>query len=308
MTRALLAGLALLALSACRDEAALRPLPVAMTPAAVGHYCQMNLFDHPGPKAQVHLEGLPDPLFFSQVRDAIAYQRMPEQSHAITKIHVSDMGAAPGWDDPGAENWIAAAVHSATGGAFDPTIQPLWAAYAEAHAQGAAPTEEALAEALSRTGWSAVSVSSARIGFDRPGMALTLNGIAQGYIADRVARLFEAEGLGNILIDTGELRALGGSPQGGDWPVTLASGGTVALRDRALATSAPGGTTFDSAGRVGHMIDPRTGRPARVSGRSVSVSAPTAALADALSTAACILDEPQRIDAALGAFRDCRRV
>ena len=108
MTRLLLTLLAALALAACKEELAERPDPVPMTAEAVGHYCQMNLLEHPGPKAQVHLEGLPDPLFFSQVRDAIAYQRMPEQSHAISAIYVSDMGAAPSWEHPGAQNWTAA--------------------------------------------------------------------------------------------------------------------------------------------------------------------------------------------------------
>ncbi|WP_114966917.1 nitrous oxide reductase accessory protein NosL [Alkalilacustris brevis] len=110
MTRAFcLSAAILLALAGCREEtAADLPPPVAMTAEAVGHYCQMELLEHPGPKAQVHLTGLPDPLFFSQVRDAIAYQRMPEQSHMIAVIYVSDMGAAPGWENPGAENWIEA--------------------------------------------------------------------------------------------------------------------------------------------------------------------------------------------------------
>lgn len=108
MIRFLLVMLAALALAACREETAERPRPVAMTAEAVGHYCQMNLLEHPGPKAQVHLDGLSAPLFFSQVRDAIAYRRMPEQSHAITAIYVSDMGTAPSWESPGAENWIPA--------------------------------------------------------------------------------------------------------------------------------------------------------------------------------------------------------
>lgn len=102
--------LAALALAACKEEtAATIPEPVPMTTEAVGHYCQMDLLEHPGPKAQVHLEGMPAmPLFFSQVRDAIAYQRMPEQSHAITAIYVSDMARAPSWAEPGAENWVRA--------------------------------------------------------------------------------------------------------------------------------------------------------------------------------------------------------
>ena len=105
----LILPLMLVALVACReDDTAARPDPVSMSEEAVGHFCQMALLEHPGPKAQVHLSGLIDPLFFSQVRDAIAYQRMPEQSHLITAIYVSDMGAAASWEDPGADNWIAA--------------------------------------------------------------------------------------------------------------------------------------------------------------------------------------------------------
>lgn len=202
---------------------------------------------------------------------------------------------------------IAGAVHAATGGAFDPTVQPLWVAYAEAHADGSRPTETSLSEARGLVGWSGVTASPSRISFERPGMALTLNGIAQGYIADRIARILEAEGLGDILIDTGEFRALGGMPDGGAWPVGLAQGGMVGLRDRALATSAPLGTTFDPAGTVGHILDPRTGRPAPASSRSVSVTAPTAALADALSTGVCLLDDHEAGNAIVR-FRGCQIV
>ncbi|HHZ10684.1 MAG TPA: copper resistance protein CopZ [Rhizobiales bacterium] len=101
---------ALLALAGCSDDTtASIPRAVTMTEQALGHYCQMNLTEHPGPKAQVHLDGLPQPLFFSQVRDAIAYQRMPEQSHAIRIVYVSDMGApSASWEQPGIDNWIPA--------------------------------------------------------------------------------------------------------------------------------------------------------------------------------------------------------
>ena len=202
---------------------------------------------------------------------------------------------------------IAGAVHAATKGAFNPTVQPLWSAYAEAFAAGHAPGESAIAAARDRIGWEAVEVAPGRVAFARPGMAMTLNGIAQGYIADRVTRLFEAEGLTDILVDTGELRATGGMPGGGDWTVELPGGRRTGLRDRALATSAPLGTAFDAEGRVGHILDPRSGRPALASGRSVTIAAPTAALADALSTALCLLDDREG-EVALGAFRDCRRI
>ncbi len=103
-----LALIALLALAACKEDRTEAPPPVQLTAEAVGHFCQMDLIEHPGPKAQVHLDGLPFPLFFSQVRDALAYARMPEQSHIIAAIYVNDLGAAPNWDEMGADNWIAA--------------------------------------------------------------------------------------------------------------------------------------------------------------------------------------------------------
>jgi thiamine biosynthesis lipoprotein len=184
-------------------------------------------------------------------------------------------------------------------------VQPLWAAWAEAAAKGRTPDAATLAAARARTGWAGVRLDAGRIAL-APGMALTLNGIAQGYVADRVAALLEAEGLGDILIDTGEFRALGGRPGGGAWPVRLASGGEVALASRALATSAPLGTTFDAAGRLGHILDPLTGHPAAPAWREVTVTAPSAALADGLSTAACLMASRDEIGSCLAAFPGVR--
>jgi copper chaperone NosL len=78
----ILTVLALLSLVACKEEAVQDTSPLPLTVEAVGHFCQMNLFEHEGPKAQAHLNGLPRmPLFFSQVRDVVAYVRLPEQTH-----------------------------------------------------------------------------------------------------------------------------------------------------------------------------------------------------------------------------------
>ncbi|WP_420818848.1 nitrous oxide reductase accessory protein NosL [Oceaniglobus ichthyenteri] len=106
----LLAILALFALTACKEETTQDTSAVPLTIEAVGHFCQMNLFEHEGPKAQAHLAGLPQmPLFFSQVRDVVAYLRMPEQSHEVLAVWVNDMGAEGAtWSEPGITNWIAA--------------------------------------------------------------------------------------------------------------------------------------------------------------------------------------------------------
>lgn len=82
------------------------PLPIALTEEAAGHFCQMNILEHPGPKGQVHLDTFEHPLWFSQVRDAIAFDRMPESIGRIEVIYVHDMGAADTWENPGDANWI----------------------------------------------------------------------------------------------------------------------------------------------------------------------------------------------------------
>lgn len=203
-------------------------------------------------------------------------------------------------------------VHAATGGMFDPTIQPLWALHAESHAAGVKPSDKAIADTLARTGWDGVGYDSASVRLARPGMALSLNGVAQGFVADRVVEMLAAQGLTDILVNTGEYRALGGHPAGGGWPVTLSDGerlipDAISLRDMAVASSAPHGITFDADGRESHVIDPTTGRPAPARWRLVSVAAPQAGVADALGTAFCLMERDQ-IETALAAFPSARIV
>ncbi len=202
-------------------------------------------------------------------------------------------------------------IHRAGGGAFDPTVQPLWQLYAAHFARRpedrTGPPQPAIDRALARVGWRHVRRSGGRISFGRPGMALTLNGIAQGYIGDRVARLMRRRGLAHALVDLGEIGAVGGHPAGRPWRVGIARPGmpgeiatTLSLSDAAVATSGEGGTHFDGAGRFGHILDPRTGRPVRRYA-SLSVVAPSAAVADGLSTAGFLLP-PAGIRQALARF------
>jgi len=175
------------------------------------------------------------------------------------------------------------AFHAATAGAFDPTVQPLWMLYATHFAEGGdpvGPSRAEVAESCSRVGFDALRVSPDRIVLTRPGMALTLNGIAQGWITDRIVELLRAAGVASTLVDMGEIRGIGPDP----WPVGIAgSDAMLALADRAVATSAPQGFAFDPDHRFTHIIDPRTGATPALYAR-VTVTAPTAAEADALST------------------------
>ena len=189
-------------------------------------------------------------------------------------------------------------LHAATDGAFDPSIQPLFALYASHFSTPGAdpdgPPPQAIAAARARTGFSAVRLGRTSVHLLRPGMALTLNGIAQGYITDQASAVLKRFGLAHCLVNFGEYRALGPRSSGRPWVIGLSAPRapwrleeTVQLRGGAIATSAGAGTQFDAAGRFSHLINPHSGRSsAKIS--SISVIAPSAALADALSTALAV--------------------
>ena len=193
--------------------------------------------------------------------------------------------------------------HVLTSGAFDITVQPLWDLYAAHFSRPdpdpAGPSSSAIAAALARVGQTALEVASDRVAFARPGMAVTLNGIGQGYITDRVVDLLHAAGVEHALVDMGETRALGAHPSGEPWRVGIEDPGIptqiaarVQLRNRAIATSGGYGTQFDSAGRFNHIFDPKNGHTS--SGYlAVSTIASTATEADALSTAFCLMPPEQ---------------
>jgi len=101
----LLAGLGL---TGCSEKAAQIPAPRQMTAEAIGHFCGMNLFEHPGPKGQIFAASLIEPVWFSSARDAIAFTMLPDEPKDIEAIYVSDMAKAPSWEKPGVDNWIEA--------------------------------------------------------------------------------------------------------------------------------------------------------------------------------------------------------
>ena len=128
-----------------------------------------------------------------------------------------------------------------TDGAFDATVQPLWRRYADHFAVAEAdPAGPDLREVLTLVDWRGVRVAPAEISFDRPGMAVTLNGIAQGYVTDVIAGLLHREGMTRVLVDLGELRALGTHPDGHPWRVGLADrDDSVRRRHRSVRAGRP---------------------------------------------------------------------
>ena len=188
-----------------------------------------------------------------------------------------------------------------SGGSFDISVQPLWRLY-EAHfwlhtkvQQDIAAKARDVARAL--VDFRQIDSGTAAIGFTRTGMAITLNGIAQGFITDAIADMLRNEGFESAVVDLGEYRTIGHHPDNRPWRVGIRNGkapGTVGhsveLEDMALAVSGGYGTTFDASGHFHHIFDPQTGASAN-NLVDVAVIGPRATEADGLATAICVAGE-----------------
>ncbi len=424
---ALIVAASLLLIACENKEQADMPAPYTLTQDAMGRYCGMNVLEHAGPKGQIILEKIPEAIWFSSARDTVAFTMLPDEPKEIAAIYVSDMGKAPSWDEPGADNWIDARkavfvidsrlraawalkkrfpsprrklqrpslprmagalcvspifpkatswaqvkrattmpqlreqttmdkpvgrrrfitimaafaglpllpgkgwaalpaepvvwhgqalgapatlvlnhedraqaqalttrvvaevrrledifslyredsalcqlnrlgvlaapptelvelleisrrFHHLTAGRFEPAIQPLWTLYArhfaKPDADPAGPSHSEVRKALDLADFAQVRIDRNRIAFSRRGMALTFNGIAQGYVTDRVVGLLREAGVTSSLVDMGENRAIGSRTDGQAWRIGLAEfedandvDATLDITDRAVATS-----------------------------------------------------------------------
>jgi len=186
-----------------------------------------------------------------------------------------------------------------TSGAFDITVQPLWKYYHSFFEQYPAgtPVAEQLSDIRQLVDHRKLSVSRDRVGFDRRGMAATLNGIAQGYATDQVTDYLKKAGMTSVLVDIGEYRALGPQADQSPWRIGLMDpehpgefSEILDVMKGAVATSSSSGDRFEATGRYNHLFDPHSGLSANRY-LSVTVTAPTATLADSLSTAFCVMPE-----------------
>ena len=222
-----------------------------------------------GPGADATLLKLP--AFLAQIESVFSLYQPSELTTLNTTGH-----AKP-------SPWLAQALglcdrlHHLTGGAFDPTVQPMW----QALATGENPVSK-----QSLIGWHRLQIGP-EIRLSQ-GQALTLNGMAQGFAADLVRDWLAAQGFTHALVQMGEYAALGG-------PFTLGiadpAAGLLGQRQlgsgRALAASSPRATLV---GGQPHILHPQGLSPLW---STVAVEADSAALADGLSTALVFLDVPQ---------------
>jgi len=99
-----------LMLSGCSPsmEAGAPPAARPITEDAVGYFCSMDLMEHEGPKGQIFIRGQADPLWFSTIRQTLAYTLLPDSPKGLDAIYVTDMGVATDLRQPGPETWIDA--------------------------------------------------------------------------------------------------------------------------------------------------------------------------------------------------------
>jgi thiamine biosynthesis lipoprotein len=195
------------------------------------------------------------------------------------------------------------AISALTGGAFDVTVEPLlkrWG-FGPHPAPARAPDEAELAALRSRVDWCRLEarIDPPSLRKTRPDIAVDFSSIAKGLAVDALSERLSRLGCGNHLVTIGgDLRAAGPGPRGEGWPVAIedplstwpALGRLLPLRDSALSTSGNHRNVRTIAGqRVGHVIDPRTGRPVSGPHLSASVVARTCAESSALATGLFVL-------------------
>lgn len=184
-----------------------------------------------------------------------------------------------------------------TNGAFDVTVQSLWLAHDKAfRTKGNSKNlEKYIKKASKLVSYKNITLSKNEISFKIKNMKITLNGIAQGYITDKITNILKQKGFKNVLVDLGELNSIGGHINNRDWNIAtpyLKDIKYLNLNNNAMATSAGIGTKFSKD--YHHLFDVKTGTSANYI-KSVTVKAENAMLADALATAFCVMSEKKRV-------------
>lgn len=189
-------------------------------------------------------------------------------------------------------------IHRRTDGAFDMATGSLTRLWRTCRREHRIPVQSEIDSALLQAGFSHVELlpESQSIKFRQPGIVLDPGAIGKGYALDEARDWLQkhAHGPSSFLLHGGHSSLIGHGEHNGHpgWPVGIGNPlftekrlGTLLLCDRAMATSGSNIQFFRHEGkRYGHILDPRTGWP--IDGMlSVTVLAPSAALADALSTA-----------------------
>jgi len=207
----------------------------------------------------------------------------------------------------------ARAVGDATGGALDVTLYPVVKAWGFTTGDYQVPDDGTIEELLERVDYRAIRVEPDETGpadaVLPAGMELDFGALAKGYAGELCAGMLRGAGAESALLQLGgNIQTVGCKPDGSPWTVEVQdpageSGqalGAVELTDQAAVTSGGYQRYFEEDGaRYWHILDPKTGAPARSGLTSVTVIGDSGTLCDALSTACFVLGR----DAALELWR-----
>ena len=197
------------------------------------------------------------------------------------------------------------ALSEETNGAFEIAILPLINVWNKAGANGVVPDSGAIKSALDKCGSRFINLAAdERVKFSKEGTGVDLGGIAKGFLIDQAAQVISSSGFDNFIVEIGgDMYVSGVKPGGRKWSIGIKHPrkksniiDKIAMSDSAVATSGDYERYFKRGSeRYHHILDPRTGLPARVA-ISVTVVAPDAATADALATAAFVMGPDAGLD------------
>lgn len=193
---------------------------------------------------------------------------------------------------------LALRMSQETGGALDVTIAPLidlWG-FGPRPRSEKIPDDAAIHAAMEHCGWQKLEVrlNPPMLRKSDPGLTINLSTLVEGYAADEIARLLTGMGHQRILVDVGGAIVARGRP----WNIAIQQPGaetgeavsTVQLQDEAVTTAGTYRKNFTMLGKCwAHILDPKTGRPVDHNLVSVSVFAPSAAVADGYDTGLLVL-------------------
>lgn len=186
--------------------------------------------------------------------------------------------------------------HRLTNGAFDITVQPVVDLFKQSFAAGHVPSDPEISTLLRRVGSEHISMTNNSISLGREGMGITLDGIAPGYICDRVSSLLTRLGVTNHLINaSGDIRTSGTTLKGAPWTVAIqdpkhqkAYPEVITMGNGAISTSGNYEIFYDNEKMFHHIVTPQTGHSPTLT-TSVTTAAPTLMDADALATGLMVL-------------------
>ncbi|RLB35413.1 MAG: FAD:protein FMN transferase [Deltaproteobacteria bacterium] len=200
-----------------------------------------------------------------------------------------------------------------TGGSFDITVKPVIDLFVKDFegSKKRIPSEAELQKVLRFVGSEKVKVKQGSIFFKRPGMGITLDGIAKGFIVDRASEILTRNKIKNHLINAGgDIRTKGSKAKGRPWSIAIQDPlkrkhypDIIQMRDGAIATSGNYEVYFDREKMFYHIVDPKTGLSPEMT-TSVSVTARTTMEADALSTSVFVMG-PRKGMAFINRLQNC---